>query len=165
MRKFLKYLAAFVAVVLVVGIFAGSVIKTLIFGIFSENAQPIYSITRVALQLIVFVILCLWINQKDSSKYDSLSALDFPAISKSPEKKKAAIISNKHFRGEIISFSCFLFAFWLFIIPTTLRHSGILLVVLEFIITAIMIIIYTIINYKMTFKTLEQIRLTRHRYE
>ena len=148
-----------------VGVISGSVIKTVIFGTFDDNAQPIYSAVRVSLQLTVFLFACLWINQKDGEKYDSLSALDFSVISKSPENKKAAIKANKHFRGEIVSFSVFSIAFWLFIIPTTLRYSGILLAMIELAITAAMIAIYTLINYKLTYKTLEQIRLTRHRYE
>ncbi len=165
MNRFLKYLVACAAVILVVGLIAGSVVKTVILGIFGEDAHGIYSGVRIALQLIVFVMVCLWINHKDGAKYDSIAALDFSAISNDAEKKKKAITTNKHFKGEIICFSVFTFVFVLITIPTALRYSGVLYAMGEFIIAAIMIIIYTLINYKLTFKTLEQIRLTRHRYE
>ena len=67
------------------------------------------------------------------------------------------ILHNKLFKSEVISFVVFMVLLLIIMLPSMYRLGGILLLILDILITLAVIIAFLFINYNLTKKTLDTV--------
>ena len=158
MKNFLKYLILMVADLLAVGIVAGTVIRTIVYGIVGEENHHIYMIIRVTLIILIFFTGILIINYKNDDKRISFrDSKEISSVVNGNLTYREMILHNKLFKSEVISFVVFMVLLLIIMLPSMYRLGGILLLILDILITLAMIIAFLFINYNLTKKTLDTV--------
>ena len=158
MKNIVKYLLMMFADLVVVGIIAGSVIRTIVYGIAGEENHHIYMIIRVSLMILVFLAGCLIINYKNSDKRISFrDSKDISSVIEGKMSYRQIIFNNKSFKGEVLSFVAFMMLLLVILLPSMYRLGGWFLVALYILINLAVIVAYLFINYKLTFKMLDTV--------
>ena len=158
MKNFLKYLILMVADLLAVGIVAGTVIRTIVYGIVGEENHHIYMIIRVTLIILIFFTGSLIINYKNDDKRISFrDSKEISSVVNGNLTYREMILHNKLFKSEVISFVVFMVLLLIIMLPSMYRLGGILLLILDILITLAVIIAFLFINYNLTKKTLDTV--------
>lgn len=158
MKNILKYFLFLCADLIVVGIVCGSVIRTIVYGIAGEENHHIYMIIRVTLIVTVFLVGCLFINNKTDDKRISFrNSKEILSVVNGEMSSRDIILHSKLFVSEIISFVAFMAILLVIMISSMYRLGGVLFVILDIVITLAVIGIYIFANYKATQNILEDV--------
>jgi len=158
MKNFLKYLILMIVDLLAVGFVAGTVIRTIVYGIAGEENHHIYMIIRVTLIILAFLIGSLIINYiNDDKRISFRDSKEISSVVNGDLTYREMILHNRLFKSEVISFVVFVVILSIILLPSMYRLGGILLLILDISITLAVIIAYLFINYNLTKKTLDTV--------
>ena len=164
MKNIFKYFLVLCADLVIVAIVAGSVIRTIVYGIVGEENHHIYMIVRVMLIISVFLIGCLIVNNKNGDKEiffrDSKEIL---SVVNGETSYRDMIFHSKLFKNEILSFVVFMILLLIIMIFSMYRLGGVLFVILDIVITLVVITIYILVNYKLTQKILDGVVIKKRK--